>query len=162
MPEVLLLHAPQAAAILPSVFGLGSLEILLILALGLVVLGPRRLPEVARQLGRFYGQIRRTTHELRSTLDQEIREEERTVRREKAVARREELETVRRERASEAQERLKNEPEAPTVSSPVASDSPNEPSEKAEAEPAPTVSTAQDDDAASSEMESASEGEDSP
>jgi len=159
-----LLHAPQGAAILPSVFGLGSLEILLILALGLVVLGPRRLPEVARQLGRFYGQIRRTTYELRSTLDQEIREEERTVRREKAVARREELETVRRERASEAQERLKNEPEAPTVSAPQASAPPNEPREKAETEPTPPVpvSTAQDHDAASPEMESASKGEDSP
>ena len=156
-----MLHAPQGAAILPSVFGLGSLEILLILALGLVVLGPRRLPEVARQLGRFYGQIRRTTYELRSTLDQEIREEERTVRREKAVARREELETVRRERASEAQERLKDEPEAPTVSAPQASAPPNEPSEKAEAEAAPPASTAQDHDAASAEMESASEGEDS-
>ena len=157
-----MLHAPQGAAILPSVFGLGSLEILLILALGLVVLGPRRLPEVARQLGRFYGQIRRTTFELRSTLDQEIREEERTLRREKAVARREELETVRRERATEAQERLKNEPQAPTVSTPEVSVPPSESSEDAAVQPAPPVTTAKEHDAASAEMESASEGEDSP
>jgi sec-independent protein translocase protein TatB len=97
------------------VFGLGSLEILVILALALVVLGPRRLPEVARQMGRFYGQIRRTTYELRTTLDRELREEERSIRRETAVVRREELETIRREREATAQERLKDAPKEPVV-----------------------------------------------
>lgn len=50
---------------------------MLILALALVFLGPEKLPEVARQVGKFVGQIRRTTDELKRTLDAEIRDEER-------------------------------------------------------------------------------------
>ncbi|MEE2828203.1 MAG: Sec-independent protein translocase protein TatB [Myxococcota bacterium] len=87
-------------------FGLGSWEIVVILLLALVVLGPRKLPELARHFGRFYSQIRRTTHELRSTLDQELMAEERTLRRDAARRRREELETVRRQREQEAADRL--------------------------------------------------------
>ncbi len=50
---------------------------MLVLALALVFLGPEKLPEVARQVGKFVGQIRRTTDELKRTLDSEIRDEER-------------------------------------------------------------------------------------
>ena len=99
----------------PSVFGLGSLEILVILGLALVVLGPRRLPEVASTLGKAYGAIRRTTYELRTTLDREIREEERVLRREKAVARRAELESMRLQREDEARDRLAGAPDGPLV-----------------------------------------------
>lgn len=59
------------------VLSLGPLEIMLILALALVFLGPEKLPDVARQVGKFVGQIRRTTDELKRTLDTEIRDEER-------------------------------------------------------------------------------------
>ena len=59
---------------------LGLPEILLILAVALVFLGPERLPEVARQVGKVVGDIRRTTDELRRTLDMEIREDERNRR----------------------------------------------------------------------------------
>lgn len=96
-------------------FGLGSLEILVILALALVVLGPRRLPEVARQIGRFYGQIRRTTNELKNTLDRELREEERSIRRVVAADRRQELETLRQTREEAARERLKDAPDTPVA-----------------------------------------------
>jgi sec-independent protein translocase protein TatB len=99
------------------VFGLGSLEILVILGLALVVLGPRRLPEVARQVGRFYGQIRRTTNELKNTLDRELREEERSIRRAVSTDRRQELETLRKTREEAAQERLKDAPDTPVVES---------------------------------------------
>jgi Tat protein translocase TatB subunit len=47
-----------------SVFGIGPLEILLIAALALVVFGPDRLPEIARQVGKVLGDVRRTTNEL--------------------------------------------------------------------------------------------------
>lgn len=45
--------------------GLGSGEMLVIAVVALVVIGPERLPTVMRQLGRWYGQIRRTADELR-------------------------------------------------------------------------------------------------
>lgn len=46
-------------------FGLGFTEILLILIVALLVFGPKRLPEVARSLGRITGDLRRTLDELR-------------------------------------------------------------------------------------------------
>ena len=61
-------------------FSMGPLEILLIFALALILLGPKRLPEAARQLGRMLGEVRRTTDDLRRTLDQEVRDEEREKR----------------------------------------------------------------------------------
>lgn len=52
---------------------LGGGEILVILLLALIVLGPQRLPEAARQIGRFMGELRRIStgfqRELRSALD---------------------------------------------------------------------------------------------
>ena len=59
---------------------MGPAEILLILALALILLGPKRLPEAARQVGKILGEIRRTTDDLRRTLDQEVRDEEREKR----------------------------------------------------------------------------------
>ena len=47
-----------------SFFGIGPLEILLIGAVALIVFGPDRLPEMARQVGKAIGDLRRTTNEL--------------------------------------------------------------------------------------------------
>lgn len=38
---------------------IGAPEILVILVVALIVLGPERLPEAARQVGRFVGELRR-------------------------------------------------------------------------------------------------------
>jgi TatA/E family protein of Tat protein translocase len=47
------------------VFGLSFAEIAVILALALVVLGPKRLPEIARSIGRGLREIRRASDEVR-------------------------------------------------------------------------------------------------
>lgn len=52
--------------------GIGLPEVLVILVLALLVLGPQRLPEVARMLGRIYGQIRRASEEFQNTIRQDI------------------------------------------------------------------------------------------
>ena len=92
------LAGPSGHRHTPGVLSLGPLEIMLVLALALVFLGPEKLPEVARQVGKFVGQIRRTTDELKRTLDAEIRDEERDrrlaeyrERQAKAVAEREKV-----------------------------------------------------------------------
>ncbi len=46
-------------------FGIGPEELGLILLLALLVLGPERLPQIARDIGRTVGELRRTSDELR-------------------------------------------------------------------------------------------------
>ena len=44
---------------------IGLSEILLIAVVAIVIVGPERLPHVMRELGRYYGQLRRAADELR-------------------------------------------------------------------------------------------------
>ena len=53
-------------------FGIGFSEILLILVVALVVIGPKRLPELARILGRGLAEIRRASDEFRGVLNEDI------------------------------------------------------------------------------------------
>ncbi len=47
---------------------IGMAELLIILIVALLVLGPRRLPEVARKLGRGLAAFRRTSEDLRRSI----------------------------------------------------------------------------------------------
>jgi Tat protein translocase TatB subunit len=57
------------------VFGIGMTELLIVLVVALLVLGPRKLPEMARNLGRGMAEFRRASDELRNTLNESVREE---------------------------------------------------------------------------------------
>jgi len=50
-------------------FGLGMPEILLILAIALIVIGPQKLPELAKTLGRAMGEFKRSAQELKRSID---------------------------------------------------------------------------------------------
>ncbi len=50
-------------------FGVGIPEILIILVIALLVLGPQKLPELAKALGRAMGEFKRATRDLRETMD---------------------------------------------------------------------------------------------
>jgi TatA/E family protein of Tat protein translocase len=56
------------------VFGIGMPELLIILGVALLVLGPKRLPEIARSLGRGLAEFRRASTELRNTLTAPLEE----------------------------------------------------------------------------------------
>jgi len=47
-------------------FGIGTGEILLLLLIALIVLGPERMPKLARDLGRAMAEFRKTSDELKS------------------------------------------------------------------------------------------------
>lgn len=47
-------------------FGIGTGEILLLLLVALIVLGPERMPKLARDLGRAMAEFRKTSDELKS------------------------------------------------------------------------------------------------
>ncbi len=56
---------------MPSI-GFG--EILLILVLGLVIFGPKRLPEIGRTVGRSLREFRRAASDLRSDIEADVNE----------------------------------------------------------------------------------------
>ena len=66
--------------------GIGSLEVLAILVVAFMVLGPTRMVEVARSLGNFIRDVKRTTGEIPALLS--IEEEAATRRSEEERGRR--------------------------------------------------------------------------
>ena len=46
-------------------FGIGMTELLVILTIGLVVIGPKKLPELARSLGKGLAEFRRASTDMR-------------------------------------------------------------------------------------------------
>lgn len=63
-------------------FGIGFFELLVIAVFALIFVGPKKLPDVMRQAGKFFVQIRRTTNDVRSTFEQVVRDAEEELRRE--------------------------------------------------------------------------------
>jgi len=58
-------------------FGIGMPELILILAVALIILGPRKLPEIARALGKGISEFRRATSDLKDEIrkvEEEIEE----------------------------------------------------------------------------------------
>lgn len=57
-------------------FGIGSTELLLILVVALIVLGPRNLPKIANTLGKAMGQFQRASRDFQRSINTEIAFEE--------------------------------------------------------------------------------------
>lgn len=53
-------------------FGLSMTEVVIILGLALLLLGPDQLPSIAKTLGKGMREIRKATDDLKSTFDQEM------------------------------------------------------------------------------------------
>lgn len=52
--------------------GIGFSEFLILCVIGLIVLGPKRLPQVASQIGSWIGQARRMTRVMKRQLEDEL------------------------------------------------------------------------------------------
>ena len=53
-------------------FGIGLPELMVILIVAVVVFGPERLPDLARQAGRFVRQVRNLAHSAQNQLREEL------------------------------------------------------------------------------------------
>ncbi len=57
-------------------FDIGFSELMLVGILGLIILGPERLPKAARTVGLLVGRVRRTMSGIQQEIEQEVRNQE--------------------------------------------------------------------------------------
>jgi len=50
-------------------FGIGMPEILIILAVALIVIGPKKLPDLAKTLGKAFGEFKRSINDLKESVE---------------------------------------------------------------------------------------------
>ena len=58
-------------------FGIGFGEVIVILLVALIIWGPKRLPEIARTLGKTMRALRKATYDLTSAVTKEVDSQER-------------------------------------------------------------------------------------
>jgi Tat protein translocase TatB subunit len=56
-----------------DMFGIGLPELLIIAALALILIGPKKLPDLAKSLGKTLGELRKATDDVKETIFEEIK-----------------------------------------------------------------------------------------
>jgi sec-independent protein translocase protein TatB len=123
--------------------GIGTTELVVILVVALVVLGPKKLPQVARSLGKAFGEFKRVSTDVKRTIDTEVDRLEKEDRDEKARG------ELRSEDAGAGKKADVEEGESPEPEASAGPDGDDEPVEERGEKSEPPE---QDADAASAEM----------
>ena len=58
-------------------FNIGPMELIVILLVALIIVGPKRLPEVGRSIGKSLRELRRATDEVRYSFEASLDDDER-------------------------------------------------------------------------------------
>jgi len=53
-------------------FGIGTTELLVIFFLALILLGPKKIPQIAKSLGKAMGELRKVTEEVKESVKEEV------------------------------------------------------------------------------------------
>ncbi|XXJ19060.1 Sec-independent protein translocase protein TatB [Desulfovibrio caledoniensis] len=108
-------------------FGIGGPELLIICVVALIVIGPQKLPELLRSLGKGVAEFKRVGNEVKTTLDDEVTKAEAAARKQEVDA-----ELARRKAEKAKQEAAAAEPvaEAPAPEAPAEAAPEAEPEEK--------------------------------
>jgi Tat protein translocase TatB subunit len=75
-------------------FGIGIPELIIILIVALLVVGPSKLPELARSMGKALGEFRKLADDVKDTIEQEMAKEPETEDRTQKVEQTEEQQKV--------------------------------------------------------------------
>ncbi|OGL49903.1 MAG: twin arginine-targeting protein translocase TatB [Candidatus Schekmanbacteria bacterium RIFCSPLOWO2_02_FULL_38_14] len=60
-------------------FGIGFQEMLVIVVLALVLIGPKRLPDVAKAIGKTLAEFKRAVEDVKETVNEEMFKEEKKL-----------------------------------------------------------------------------------
>jgi len=99
-----------------NMFGIGSTELIVILVVALILIGPQKLPELIKNLGKGISEVKKMSNDVKSTLDAEIsaadeeRKQKDDVERE-AARKKAEAEAMEKARQAEAEKQQASEEE---------------------------------------------------
>ncbi|WP_319759406.1 Sec-independent protein translocase protein TatB [Maridesulfovibrio sp.] len=101
-------------------FGIGSTELIVILVVALILIGPQKLPELIKNLGKGLSEVKKMSNDVKSTLDAEISaaDEERKQKEDlarEAARKKAEEEAMEKARQAEAEKQQDVEEKQPTA-----------------------------------------------
>ena len=99
-------------------FGIGGQELILLMLIGLIVLGPEKLPRIASQIGSWLGQARRMTRVMKRQLEEELDFNETTIIKPPSSAREPSQQTVAHENTDDHVAKIEAEESSPELSPP--------------------------------------------
>jgi sec-independent protein translocase protein TatB len=98
-----------------EVASLGMWDSLILMVMALVVFGPRRMPEIGRQIGRLMYELRKASSDFKFQMEEELRNAEEADRRKKDNAQLQALTSAAPTGTVEASQVPESGPEAPTA-----------------------------------------------